>query len=144
MKEEDLQVVMEIEHLSYPNPWHLSSFKGEINNRPISNPYVVVLKPLNKIIGYVIYWHIKNEVQISNIAVDPEYRQMGVGESALRQVLFEVRRKGVDFIFLEVRPSNQAARSLYDKLGFKMLGLRREYYRNPPEDAIIMGKLLYQ
>jgi ribosomal-protein-alanine N-acetyltransferase len=144
MIEDDLPFVMEIETLSYPNPWHLASFKGEIENRPISNPYVVVFKPLEKVIGYVIYWHIRNEVQISNIAISPEYRGRGVGERALRWLIQDIKKKGVRFVFLEVRPSNLSARYLYDKLGFTMLGLRKGYYRNPAEDAIVMGLNLAQ
>jgi ribosomal-protein-alanine N-acetyltransferase len=139
MIEADLPYVIEIENLSYPNPWHLSSFKGEIENRPISNPYVIVFKPLDKVIGYVIYWHIRNEVQISNIAISPDYRGMGIGERGLRLVIQDIKKKGVEFVFLEVRPSNLSARHLYDKLGFVMLGLRKGYYRNPSEDAIVMG-----
>ncbi len=144
MKDEDLPFVLEIENLSYPNPWQLSTFKGEIDNKPLSNPYVVIFKPLNRIIGYVIYWHIQNEVQISNIAISPDYRQMGVGEAVLKEILHEVSLKGAEFIFLEVRPSNHAARSLYSKLGFTILGLRKGYYRNPAEDAIVMGLSLSQ
>lgn len=144
MNEKDLPMVMEIETMSYPNPWQISSFKGEIDNRPISNPYVVIYRPLEKIIGYVIYWHVRNEVQISNIAISPEYRQMGVGEGVLRKVLVEMRHRNAEFVFLEVRPSNLIARNLYEKLGFAILGLRKEYYRNPSEDAIVMGKSLSQ
>ncbi len=144
MEEKDLASVIEIENLSYPNPWHLSSFMGEIENKPISNPYVVVFRPLDKVIGYVIYWHIRNEVQISNIAISPDYRKKGVGEAVLGQILYEVWGKGAEFVFLEVRPSNQAARSMYEKLGFKILGLRKGYYRNPSEDAIVMGLTLSQ
>jgi ribosomal-protein-alanine N-acetyltransferase len=144
MVEKDLPSVMEIENISYPNPWHLSSFKGEIDNRPISNPYVVIYRPLEKIIGYIIYWHIRNEVQISNIAISPDYRQMGVGEGVLRKVLVEMRHKEAAFVFLEVRPSNLTARCLYEKMGFTILGLRKGYYRNPSEDAIVMGKSLSQ
>ena len=140
MAEKDLPSVMEIENMSYPNPWHLSSFKGEIDNRPISNPYVVVYRPLEKI----IYWHIRNEVQISNIAISPDYRQMGVGEGVLRKVLVEMCHKEAEFVFLEVRPSNLTARCLYEKIGFTILGLRKGYYRNPSEDAIVMGKSLSQ
>jgi ribosomal-protein-alanine N-acetyltransferase len=144
MNEKDLPFVLEIENMCYPNPWRLSSFKGEIENRPISNPYVIIYRPLEKIIGYIIYWHIRNEVQISNIAVSPEYRQMGVGEGVLRKILQEMRYKEADFVFLEVRPSNLAARCLYEKIGFTILGLRKGYYRNPSEDAIVMGKSLSQ
>lgn len=144
MTEDDLSSVMEIENLSYPNPWHLSSFKGEIGNRPISNPYVIVFKPLDKVIGYVIYWHIRNEVQISNIAIAPDYRGLGVGQRVLRWVLQDIKNKGVEFVFLEVRPSNLTARHIYDRLGFTMLGLRKGYYRTPSEDAIVMGLSLSQ
>ena len=144
MVEEDLPSVIEIENISYPNPRQLSSFKGEIENRPISNPYVIVYRPLEKIIGYILYWHIRNEIQISNIAISPDYRQLGVGEGVLRKVLLEMRQKGAEFVFLEVRPSNLAARRLYEKLGFTILGLRKGYYRSPSEDAIIMGKSLSQ
>ncbi len=144
MVEEDLPSVIEIENISYPNPWQLSSFKGEIENRPISNPYVIIYRPLEKVIGYIIYWHMRNEVQISNIAISPDYRQLGVGEGVLRKVLLEMRQKGAEFVFLEVRPSNLAARRLYEKLGFTILGLRKGYYRSPSEDAIIMGKSLSQ
>jgi ribosomal-protein-alanine N-acetyltransferase len=86
----------------------------------------------------------RNEVQISNIAISPDYRQLGVGEGVLRNVLLEIRHKGVEFVFLEVRPSNLAARRLYEKLGFTILGLRNGYYRSPSEDAIVMGKSLSQ
>ena len=144
MVEEDLPYVIEIENISYPNPWQLSSFKGEIENRPISNPYVIIYRPLEKVIGYIIYWHIRFEVQISNIAISPDYRQLGVGERVLRKVLLELRHKSVEFVFLEVRPSNLAARCLYEKLGFTILGLRKGYYRSPSEDAIVMGKSLSQ
>jgi len=144
MVEEDLPYVIEIENISYPNPWQLSSFKGEIENRPISNPYVIIYRPLEKVIGYIIYWHMRNEVQISNIAISPDYRQLGVGEGVLKKVLLEMRHKGAEFVFLEVRPSNLAARRLYEKLGFTILGLRNGYYRSPSEDAIVMGKSLSQ
>jgi len=144
MGEEDLPYVIEIENISYPNPWQLSSFKGEIENRPISNPYVIIYRPLEKVIGYIIYWHLRDEVQISNIAISPDYRQLGVGERVLRKVLLELRHKNVEFVFLEVRPSNLAARCLYEKLGLTILGLRKGYYRSPPEDAIVMGKSLSQ
>lgn len=142
MEEKDLPSVIEIENLSYPNPWRPSAFEGEIANRPVSNPYVIVYRPLDRVIGYIIYWRIKREIQISNIAVHPDFRQRGIGERSLRQILNEAARKSVRFAFLEVRPSNSVARALYEKLGFEVLGIRRGYYRNPPEDALVMGKIL--
>jgi len=144
MEEEDLPYVLEIENLSFPNPWHEVTFKGEINNSKISFPFVIVHKYQNKIIGYIIFWHIKEQVQINTIAVHPDFRRMGIGESVLLQVLDKVRKDGAIFVTLEVRPSNLAARSLYYKLGFEVLGIRENYYSNPQEHAIIMGKSLDQ
>ena len=142
MEEEDLPYVLEIENLSFPNPWHEVTFKGEINNRRISFPFVIVHRSQNKIIGYIIFWHIKEQVQINTIAVHPDFRRMGIGEFVLLQVLDQVHKDGAIFVTLEVRPSNLAARSLYYKLGFEVLGIRENYYSNPQEHAIIMGKSL--
>ena len=144
MEEKDLPDVSAIEKASYSNPWHETTFIGEIHNRPISFPYVVVDEDEKKIIGYVIYWHGKEQVQISNIAVHPDYRRKGVGEAVLREIMARVKGQGVKFIILEVRPSNLAALNLYKKLGFEILGLRKDYYRNPREDALVMGKGLSQ
>lgn len=142
MEEDDLPDVLKIENLSYSKPWNVSSFKGEIDNRPISNAYVIVYRPLNKVIGYIIYWHVEKEIQISNIAVSPDFRMMGIAEAVIRQVIVQIKKEGAGFVLLEVRPSNYAARSLYNKLGFKVLGIRRNYYIDPREDAMLMGKSL--
>lgn len=142
MKEDDIFEVHAIERASFPNPWHLTTFRGEIHNRPISSPYVIVHRLEKKIIGYVICWDIQDEIQISNIAVHPDFRRMGVGESVLRQVLSQLKKEGAKYVSLEVRPSNMAAIKLYNKLGFDILGIRKDYYRNPPEHAVVMAKYL--
>lgn len=144
MEEKDIPYVLAIERVSYPNPWHEMTFIGEIHNKPISFPWVIVHKEEKKIIGYVILWHIKKEVQISNIAVHPDFRRKGIGEAVMRQVLAQVEREGAKFVSLEVRPSNFAAANLYQKLGFEILGIRKDYYHNPKEHALIMGKRLGQ
>ncbi len=135
----DLRSVLEIEKLSFPHPWHESTFKGEIQHRPISFPQVIVHKTLHQVIGYVIFWLIGEDVQINNIAVHPDFRRLGIGEQVLRQVIEQVTFRGARLISLEVRPSNTAALSLYKKLGFKLLGIRRGYYTMPPEDALVLG-----
>jgi len=71
--------------------------------------------------------------------VHPDFRGMGIGERVLQFVIEEVKSRGARLITLEVRPSNTAAVSLYRKLGFKMLGIRKGYYTVPPEDAIVLG-----
>jgi ribosomal-protein-alanine N-acetyltransferase len=142
MVEEDLSSVCEIENLSYPNPWHKSTFIGEIHNNPISVPMVFVQKAKKEIIGYIIFWLLEDEVQINNIAVHPDYRRMGIAEKVFHCVLDQIQKDGAKFVSLEVRPSNFVARSLYNKLGFRVLGVRQNYYRNPPENALVMGKQL--
>jgi len=142
MEEDDLPWVCAIEKLSFPTPWHESTFRGEIYNQAISYPYVIVHKLLKKIIGYIIFWHIKEEVHINNIAIHPHFRRMGIAQAVLRRVLAQVQRQGVSFVTLEVRPSNSAAFYLYRKLGFIVLGIKKDYYRKPQEDALVLGKSL--
>ncbi len=144
MEEGDIPFVYEIEKLSFPNPWHESTFRGEIQNRHISFPYVIVHSQEKKVIGYIIFWQVKDEVQINNIAIHPDFRRKGLGEAVMRKVLELVRRENAQFVFLEVRPSNAAAFSLYKKLGFKVLGIRKDYYSRPREDALVLGLRLNQ
>ena len=142
MVEDDLDSVQEIEHLSFPHPWRLTTFIGELDNYPISIPFVIIHRPNDRLMGYIILWFLREEVQISNFVLHPDFRRMGVGEVVLRDILDKIRREGAVGIFLEVRPSNRAARSLYEKLGFQILGVRKNYYLSPIEDALIMGKSL--
>jgi ribosomal-protein-alanine N-acetyltransferase len=97
---------------------------------------------LERIVGYIIYWKIQEEIQISNFAIHPDFRGRGIGEAVMRSVIKAIQRDGGVYIFLEVRPSNLAARNLYKKLGFKVLGTRKDYYHTPLEDALIMGRPL--
>ena len=142
MEERDLPFVMKIEWLCFPNPWKESSFKGEINNHPISFPSVIVHRPDEKVIGYVIFWLLAEEAQVSNIAVHPDYRRQGVGETVLQQTLETIRKFGAKYVILEVRPSNFFARLLYRKFGFETLGVQKNYYKDPGEDALVLIKRL--
>ncbi len=142
MEEEDIPSVLEIESLSYPNPWREMTFRGEIYNQPVSFPFVIVHKFQRRIIGYIVFWCIKDRAQINNIAVHPDFRRMGIAEAVMRQVLDQIKKAEAGLVTLEVRPSNVAARSLYKKLDFEVLGIRENYYHDPPEDALIMGKFL--
>jgi len=142
MEEEDIPSILEIENVSFQTPWRSSTFSGEIVNRGISFPYVIIHRIVERIIGYIIYWKIQEEVQISNFAIHPDFRGKGIGEAVMRRVIKAIQRDGGVYVFLEVRPSNLSARSLYKKLGFKVLGTRKDYYQTPLEDAIIMGRPL--
>ena len=142
MREKDIFDVCAIEEVSFSSPWHFMTFLGEIQNESVSFPFVVVHRVEERIAGYVIYWRIEEEVQISNIAIHPDFRRKGLAEVVLREILRMVEREGAGFVSLEVRPSNKAACSLYAKLGFHVIGLRKKYYHNPAEDALLMGKNL--
>ena len=142
MIEADIPAVLVIEGLSFSNPWSDATFRGEVQNKGISFPVVIVHEPDQKVVGYIIYWQIRDEVQITNLAVHPDFRGRGIGETVLAVILKEVRAKGATFVTLEVRSSNTPAVSLYRKLGFKVLGTRKGYYGNPVEDAYVMGLAL--
>jgi ribosomal-protein-alanine N-acetyltransferase len=142
METRDLSDVLAIENISFPNPWHETTFRGEIQNDGLSYPLVVIHRTLDEVIGYIVYWKIREEVQINNIAVHPDFKRMGIGEAILRNVIEEARAESAHYISLEVRPSNAAARRLYAKLGFELIGIRRNYYSNPDEDAIVLGMSL--
>ncbi len=142
MTRKDLPYVLAIERRSFPNPWSPAVFEGEIDNVPISNPNVIIYQPVRQIIGYVNYWIRHKESQISNIAVHPRFRRQGVGEEALHRIMVRLRHQGIWSLILEVRSSNKAARALYEKLGFRLLGVYQDYYSLPIEDALVMGKAL--
>jgi len=142
MTRHDLPEVLKIERLSFPNPWPPSTFEGEIQNLGLSHPLVAIDEEKGGIAGYIIYWVIRDEVQVNNIAVHPDYRRRRIAEDMLRGILAALRKEGIQFVSLEVRAGNAGARALYDKLGFKPIGLRKEYYTNPVEDAVVMGLTL--
>ena len=144
MEERDLPEVRAIEERSFSNPWSETTFRGEIQNVPVSSPLVVVRRPGEDIVGYIIFWQIRDDVQVNNIAVRPDCRGLGVGEAMMRHAIAKVRRAGATFMTLEVRPSNAAAVALYRKLGFEVLGARKNYYSRPDEDAHVMGLVLDQ
>ncbi len=139
MQPRDLPEVMDIERLSFSNPWHETTFQGELQNGPISFPIVAARRTDGRIMGYIIFWKIEDDVQINNIAVHPDARKLGLGEALLRHCLALVRAEGASFVSLEVRVTNAAARRLYEKLGFEVFGIRKDYYTHPDEDAVVMG-----
>ncbi len=144
MKEDDLAAVRTIEALSFSNPWSDNTFRGEIQNTSVSFPLVVVRKPGEDVVAYIIFWQIRDDVQVNNIAVHPDCRGLGLGEAMMRFAIAKVRGAGATFMTLEVRSSNTAAVSLYRKLGFEILGTRKNYYTRPDEDAYVMGLVLDQ
>lgn len=139
MRREDLDKVLEIERKSFPNPWSRNAFLYEIESE-VSFPWVIELD--NQIVGYSVHWLILDEAHLSNIAVDPAHRRKGIGRFILEKIIDSVKKKGAKFLTLEVRVSNTGAISLYTKMNFRVVGIRKNYYTNPVEDAFIMMKNL--
>ncbi|MDN5347101.1 MAG: [ribosomal protein S18]-alanine N-acetyltransferase [Clostridia bacterium] len=138
---EHLDQVLEIERVSFPSPWERSAFLNEIYNNNYAYYYVCLVE--GKVCGYAGLWLILDEVHITNIAVHPHWRGRGLGKLLLDFLLHEAARLGADRVTLEVRVSNIAAQKLYERAGFTRAGVRKGYYNDTREDAIIMWKHLY-
>jgi len=141
MRKEDIPKVIEIEKMSFSSPWPDFHFYDELTN-PYSHPYVVEARFIDgrtKIVGYIFLWVFEEEIEIANIAVHPNYRRMRIGSSML-SVVEDIFGEKAKKVFLEVRASNTPAIKLYKKMGFKEVGIRKRYYTDNYEDAIIMMK----
>ena len=130
------EFIMEVEGISFPSPWPLKSFRKEIDN-PVS--YLYVLLSDDEEVGYICYWEVADESHLMNIAVHPKKRGRGYGRMLLGKMIENGESHSVDKAWLEVRPSNSAAICLYEKSGFKRVAVRRGYYSDTKEDAIIMA-----
>jgi len=139
MAEKDINQVHLIEQVSFSDPWSKKSFLEDLGN-PLALPLVVKLK--DKVVGYACLWQIERELQIGNIAVMKEHRREGLGKLLMEQIVEQARARGCKSISLDVRESNKAAVELYEKFGFAVLSRRKDYYRLPKEDALVMFKAL--
>ena len=135
MKEEDIDSVLEISSLSFSIPWSKDSYIQELTN-PVAR--YLVAKIDNKVVGFVGTWIVLDESHITNIAVHPNYRKQGIASKLLEKFLTYCQSQGCVAYTLEVRSGNKAARALYEKHNFKQDGIRKGYYEDNKEDAIIM------
>lgn len=139
-----LDGVCKIENISFSVPWSKKSFEDCLKNR-LTDFLVAVSEDdegNERIVGYVVTLTIAPECEILNIAVSPECRRQGIAEKLISCVTESALEKDCDTLMLEVRESNLAARTLYEKLGFYYVGRRKRYYTSPVEDAILMDKSL--
>lgn len=140
MAASDLEEVMQIEQQSFPTPWHADTFRHEIACN--HNAYYVVAKAKlpegERTVGYAGMWLVADEAHITTIAVAPAYRGRKIGERLLLNLLETAVRRGMLRATLEVRESNRVAQRLYLKYRFDAVGLRRRYYSDTGENAIVM------
>ena len=136
----DVRAIFAIEKESYPTPWSRWTFLAELT-QPIS--YFLVIGPAPpepwKVWGYIVYWFVADEMHLLNLAVRPDQRRRGIARVLLSEALDRSRNQGAKVAWLEVRPSNAAARALYESFGFKEVGLRPGYYDDTKEDAILLA-----
>lgn len=137
MEKTDVDSVIKIEAKAYgEHHWSKESFMNELSNDLAR--YYAAFDNENNLVGYAGCWQILEEVHITNIAVSPDFRRNGIGEQLLRKIIDDCYENKAKYITLEVRVSNIPAIGLYEKYGFKSLGVRKGYYQNNNEDALIM------
>ncbi len=134
----DLIQVVAMENRSFVDPWSPDALEQELASDSLRLP--LVAEAGGKIVGYLMAWKIVDQLHILNIAADPDYRRRGVGTALLRAASVSAEEMGLGAITLEVRESNNEARAFYRRHGFVATGLRRSYYADNGEDAIIMTR----
>ncbi|RLB12216.1 MAG: ribosomal-protein-alanine N-acetyltransferase [Deltaproteobacteria bacterium] len=128
--------ILEIEKSSFTSPWGAVQFLDELTN-PLSHIWALLEE--KKIVGYICFWIVSDEIHIMNIAIHPAIRGKGMAKLLLNRLIDMARNKDISQIWLEVRPSNKPAIALYNGLGFKKVMIRKGYYSDTHEDAIVMA-----
>lgn len=136
MAEEDIDQVLVIEHKSFTLPWSRDAFINELTKNQFA--VYLVLEDDDAVIGYCGAWIVVDEAHVTNIAVLPEYRGRKLGEALMKKMMEAAKELGAVTMTLEARVTNIAAQSLYRKLGFQNGGIRKNYYTDNQEDAIVM------
>lgn len=135
MTEADVDGVAAVEAATFPTPWSRDAFAAEMRN--VAARYLIAEKA-GRVIGYAGAWIILDESHITNIAVLKEERGQGIGRRLTEGLLQYLSNLGAAYSTLEVRKSNEVAQNLYKSLGFIKLGVRKRYYEDNGEDALIM------
>ena len=137
MKAEHVPQVAALEKLCFADPWSEMSIASEL--RSIWSYWVVAVAD-EQVVGYIGSQSSCDETDVMNVAVHPDWRRRGIAESLMECLIRELKNRGSHALMLEVRVSNEAANALYEKLGFRQVGLLKNYYRIPKEDALILRK----
>lgn len=135
MKENDVARVAELERICFRTPWSYNSLLGELSN---DVAYYIVAVDGDLIIGYAGVWIMFDEAHMTNIAVDPDYRKRGVATGMILSLMKEGLKRGAERMTLEVRENNHSAQRLYASLGFAYAGMRKHYYTDTGENALIL------
>jgi ribosomal-protein-alanine N-acetyltransferase len=141
MSEADLSKVLDIEYLSFATPWPRDIFLGELRGSEVAHLFVARISEgehQGRVAGYSCTWVVADEMHITSFAVHPAFRRQHVGQQLLAGVLTRAVELGCRQAVLEVRASNRAAQRLYSRFGFAPVAVRKRYYTDDHEDAIVM------
>ena len=133
---EDLEAILEIEQVAFKSPWPRGVFEMEFQNNRAYN--IVCVDNTGTLVGYCLSWLIYDEIHILKVAVDESCQNQGLGRSMIEDTLEYFIAKGANHAILEVRLDNVSAIALYEKLGFEEIRIRKNYYRETNEDALVM------
>ena len=137
-EEKDIDNIAALEPLCFDDPWTPQMIRSDVMDLPFST--YVLGEVDEKLVGYVGIMVVRDECQVNNVAVHPDYRKKGIGGTLLKTALSFAKKNGAEEAFLEVREGNDDAISLYESMGFKRLGVRKGYYENNGENAVVMRK----
>ena len=141
---EDVLALVDLERRCHSHPWTARHFRDEIENEPRGR--VLVLRstwepgdPGRGLVAYCAYQVVADEMHLLNVAVSPDHRRLGLGRFLVERAVGAAVRRGVATVFLEVRRTNNEARGLYERFGFVTVAVRRDYYEDPREDALVLA-----
>ena len=137
MNESHVAAVAELEKICFSDPWSEKSVASELNNKLA---LWLVAEEEGRVAGYIGSQTCGDESDVMNVAVHPDFRRRGIAEALVKDLVDQLKAIGSRCLTLEVRASNDPAIALYEKMGFAEVGRRKNYYRNPREDALIMRK----
>ena len=137
MSESHIPQIAELERLCFNDPWSENSIASELGNKL---SLWLVAEHEGQVLGYVGSQTVLGETDMMNIATHPDFRKQGIGTALIRALIDALSAAGSHSLMLEVRASNNPAISVYEKMGFIQVGIRKNYYRNPKEDALILRK----
>lgn len=137
LHENHLPEILEIERASHGSPWSERSFRNELDHE---HSIFIVAERGRQVIGYAGIWMLADEAHVTTIAVHPDHRRQGLGRKLMVEILERASEAGATCSTLEVRAGNDAAIKLYESLGFQVCGVRKGYYPDNKEDAVVMWR----
>jgi ribosomal-protein-alanine N-acetyltransferase len=137
MRHAHIPAILEIERDVFPTSWTAEMFGQEVDDDRLSRAYVALVG--DELVGYCVAWFLREEVHLLNIAVASAHQHRGIGSQLFRFLMDLAKRERRDIITLEVRESNKVAIAFYEYFGFTPVGVRRGYYQDDNEDAVIMA-----